>query len=132
MKLLLISLASSIAATTAGVSALFLSYSLILDQKVSGEDLAGIAVFSLVPALLVSAVLYTPGLLWLHKKRRECGPKILFVAVCAVLLNIPAFSVLGYSAASGGFFGAGEAWYFVLAYVTGGVVYGLGYPWRCR
>ena len=111
---------------------LLISYSFFIDQKVSGDDLTGIAVFCFAPSLLMSVLLYTPALRWLTKKRNECGPATLFVLVCALLLNVPAFSVLGYSAASGGFFGAGEAWYFVAAYVSGGAVYGLGYAWHCR
>ena len=88
--------------------------------------------FCFAPSLLMSVVLYTPGLHWLRKKRSDCGPATVFVLASALLLNVPAFSVLGYSAARGGFFGAGEAWYFVVAYVAGGAVYGLGYVWHCR
>jgi hypothetical protein len=132
VRIVFICILSSIAATAASVAALLLSYSFILDQRVSGEDLTGIAIFSFLPSLLMSGLVYTPGLHLLWKKRRECGPAKLFVTACAVVLNIPAFAVLGYSAATGGFFGEGEAWYFVLGFVVAGIVYGLGFQWQCR
>jgi hypothetical protein len=132
VRIALICLLSTVAATCAGVALLFISYVFFMNQKVSAEDLAGVAMFCFVPSLLMSALLYTPGLHWLSKKRRECGPPMLFVAVCAGLLNIPAFAVLGYSAASGGFFGEGEAWYFAAAYFVGGTLYGVVYAWHCR
>ena len=111
---------------------LLLSYWLILHQPVSGEDLMGFAVFSFVPSLLMCAILYSPCLHWLRKRRGECGPARLFVLVSAFLLNIPAFAVLGYSAATGGFFGAGEAWYFVIAFLVAGAMFGVGYVRYCR
>ncbi len=132
MKIAFLCILSSLAATVAGVAALLLSDSLISHQGLSTEDLTGIAVFSFVPSLLMCALLYAPGLHWLWKQRRECGPAKLFVTASAVIFNLPAFAVLGYSAASGGFFGEGEAWYFVVAYVVGGIVYGMGYVWQCR
>ena len=92
----------------------------------------GIAVFSFVPSLLMCVILYTPGLRWLRKRQGECGPAKLFILVSAVLLNLPAFAVLGYSAATGGSFGAGEAWYFVIAFAVAGLVYALGYMSYCR
>ncbi len=132
MRIAFICIVSSIAATAASVAALLLSYIFILDQKASGEDLTGIATVSFLSSLLMSVLVYTPGLYLLWKKRSECGPAKLFVTFCAVILNIPAFAVLGYSAASGGFFGEGEAWYFVLGFVVAGIVYGLGFLWQCR
>ena len=132
MKIAIISILSSLAATAASLAALFFSYSFILHQTVSSEDLMGIAVLSFVPSMLMCLILYTPGLHWLRKRRSECRPATQFVLVCAVLLNIPAFAVLGYSAAAGGFFGGGEAWYFVIAFAVAGVVYALGYVRYCR
>jgi hypothetical protein len=132
LRIAIICILSSIAATAASLTLLFISYSLFLHQNVSGEDLTGVAIFSFVPSLLMSTLLYTPGLDWIWKKRRECGPAKLYVVVCALILNLPAFMVLGYSAATGGLFGEGEAWYFVAAYIVGGIVYGMGYVWHCR
>src|SRR5688572_1028525 len=132
LKLTIISILSSLAATAASLAALLFSYSFILHQSVSGEDLMGFAVFSFVPSLLMCGLLYTPGLHWLRQRRNECRPAMQFVLVSAVLLNIPAFAVLGYSAAAGGFFGAGEAWYFVLAFAVAGAAYALGYVRYCR
>jgi hypothetical protein len=132
VKIVLISVLSSITATTASVTALLFSYSFILHQQASGEDLMGFAVFSFVPSLLMCCILYTPGLHWLRRRRRYCRPAKLFVFASTVLLNIPAFAVLGYSAAAGGFFGAGEAWYFAIAFAVAGAVYGLMYVRHCR
>ena len=67
MRLAFICLLSGIAATAAGVGGLVISYSLFMNQTVSGEDLAGIATFCFVPTLLMSLLLYMPGLIWLGK-----------------------------------------------------------------
>ncbi|MEW6212048.1 MAG: hypothetical protein AB1631_27075 [Acidobacteriota bacterium] len=127
MRLVLIAILSSLCGSAASVLALLV---LSFNQQVSGEDITGVAIFSFAPALVMCLLLYIPSLFWLRKRRGERAG--LFAFACAIVLNIPAFIVLTYSALAGGFFGEGEAWFFALAFAITGLVFGPGFAWHCR
>ena len=99
-----------------------------LDRE--GWILAGFAMLSLVPAMLVCLLLYTPGLNWLRRRGRGCAPAPLFPLASAAVLNLPVFALLAWQ--SGARMAASEAFSFAWIFGVMGLAYGAGFVWRCR
>ncbi len=129
MRLILIAILSSLAGAMTSVIALLVSS--FFHQPVSGEDLSGVAILSFAPALVMCLLIYTPVLFWL-RKRGGGGNGGVFDFAWAIILNIPAFIVLTYSALAGGFFGEGEVWLFALAFAVTELVFARNFAWHCR
>ncbi len=126
LKVLLLSAASWALGLGAGVLAARFYYG----EPLSAEDLAGFAVLTLAPAMLVCLLLYTPGLNWLRRRRRGCRPAPLFPLASAAVLNLPVFALL--ASQSGVRMAASEAFSFAWIFGVMGAAYGVGFVWRCR
>ncbi|HEX8719290.1 MAG TPA: hypothetical protein VF736_01480 [Pyrinomonadaceae bacterium] len=126
LKVLLLSAASWALGLGAGMLAARLYYG----EPLSAADLAGFATLTLLPAMLVCLLLYTPGLNWLRRRRRGCTPAPLFPVASAAVLNLPVFALL--ASQSGASMAASEAVSFAWMFGVMGVAYGVGFVWRCR
>lgn len=133
MKLLRLSILASLAGTTAGIALLFISAYAFYDGDVDTIDVLSFIPLMFVPALLMCGLLYTPGLLWLRRKRKNCAPARLFVLTTAFVLNIPAFVVLLAGLFAGNvFFGWSEISLFAAAFIVAGLIYGRGFVRYCE
>jgi hypothetical protein len=113
-----------------GVGASMTASHIYYGEPLSAADLIGFATLSLIPALLICLLLYTPGLIWLRRRRHGCKPALLFPLASAVVLNLPVFVVLAWQ--SGGKMVVSEAFSFAWIFGVMGVAYGVGFVWRCR
>ena len=133
MKLLGLSIVASLAGTTAGIALLFISAYAFYGGDVDTIDVLSFIPLMLAPALLMCGLLYTPGLLWLRRRRESCAPARLFVLTPAFELNIPAFVALLAGLLAGNvFFGWGEILLFAVAFVDAGLAFGRGFVRHCE
>jgi hypothetical protein len=132
LKLLRLSIVASLTGTTAGIALLFISAYTFYGGDVDLIDVLSFIPLMLVPALLMCGLLYTPGLLWLRRRRKHCAPTRLFVLTPAFVLNIPAFIVLLAGLFAGNvFFGWSEISLFA-AFVVAGLMFGRGFVRYCE
>lgn len=132
MKLFLLSIFASLAGTTAGVALVFFITYAVYGDRVSTADVLGFGSMMFAPALLMCGLLYTPALLWLKSRRKNCAPASLFLLTPACALNVPALVVLLAGMLAGNvFFGSSEVLLFAAAYVVAGLVFGLGFLRLC-
>ena len=113
-----------------GLGASMTAVHLYYHEPLSTTDLVGFGSLSLIPALLTCLLLYTPGLIWLRRRRGSCSPAALFPFASGVVLNIPVILVLAWQSA--GRMAASEAFVFAWIFGVMGVAYGIGFVWRCR
>jgi hypothetical protein len=131
--LILSALVAAVAGTVAGLLGLLVSSFVMGTGPVSGEDAFGFATLIPVAALILCAVLYTPGLLLLRRVRKACEPVSLFTLTAALVLNVPVVIAMFIAQSSGSpFFGAGEVSIFLLAFIVTGLVFGRGFVSHCR
>lgn len=126
LKVLMLSAAS----WALGLGAAVLAAHFYYREPLSAADLAGFATLTLVPAMLVCLLLYTPGLNWLRRRRRGCTPAPLFPFAAAAVLNLPVFALL--ASQSGVRMAASEAVSFAWMFGVMGAAYGAGFVWRRR
>jgi hypothetical protein len=132
LKLLRLSILASLAGTTAGLALLFITSYAFHGGDVDTVDVLSFIPLMLVPALLMCGLLYTPGLLWLKRRRKSCAPARLFALTPAFVLNVPAFVVLlGGQLAGNVFFGWSEILLFAVAFIVAGLVFGRGFVRHC-
>lgn len=134
MRLFFIALASALAGTAAALVVLYVSdYAVGASEGPGAEDLQGFAVLTFVPALLLCLLLYAPALVWLSRRRRDCGPPRFYTLVAAFGLNAPVFVVLLVALLRGGmFFGPSEVLIFAAAFAAAGATFGRAFVWWCR
>jgi hypothetical protein len=133
LKLLRLSIFASLAGTTAGIALLFITAYAFHGGDVDTVDVLSFIPLMLVPALLMCGLLYTPGLLWLRRRRKSCAPALLFVLTPGFVLNIPAFTVLLAGLFAGNvFFGWSEISLFAAAFVVAGLIFGRGFVRYCE
>jgi ABC-type multidrug transport system permease subunit len=133
LKLLRLSIFASLAGTTAGIALLFITAYAFHGGDVDTVDVLSFIPLMLVPALLMCGLLYTPGLLWLKRKRKSCAPARLFLLTPAFALNVPAFVVLLAGLLAGNvFFGWSEILLFAVTFIVAGLVFGRGFVRYCR
>lgn len=128
LKLFRLSIYASLAGTTAGIALLFITAYTFYGGDVDAIDVLSFIPLMLVPALLMCGLLYTPTLLWLRRRRKNCAPAPLFVLTTAFALNIPAFIVLLAGLLAGNvFFGWSEISLFAVAFIVAGLIFGRGF-----
>lgn len=133
MKLLWLSIVAGVAGTTAGIALLFITAYVFYGGDVDTVDVLSFIPLMLVPALLMCGLLYTPGLLWLKRRRKSCAPARLFVLTSAFVLNVPAFTVLLVGLFAGNvFFGWSEISLFAAAFIVAGLIFGRGFVRYCE
>jgi hypothetical protein len=127
LKLTIVALVSSLAASVAAVLALSAA-----GEPLSGPDLLGFVPFTFVPALAFCGLLYAPALRRLRRRLGGCRPAYLFPLVSAVLLNLPLFALMLAAALAGRLFsGPGEVSVFASAFFTSGLIFGVGFARLC-
>jgi hypothetical protein len=132
LKLFLLSIFASLAGTTAGLALVFLLSYAVYGERVDAADVFGFSTMMFAPALLMCGLLYTPGLLWLKRRRKNCAPARLFMLTPAFLLNVPAFAVLLAGLFAGNvFFGWSEVLSFAVAFIGAGLAFGRGFVRYC-
>jgi hypothetical protein len=132
LKLFLLSIFAGLAGTTAGIALLFITSYAFHGGDVGAVDVLSFIPLMLVPALLMCGLLYTPGLLWLKRRRKNCTPARLFVFFPALVLNVPAFIVLLAGLLAGNvFFGWSEVLLFAVAFIVSGLIFGRGFVRYC-
>jgi hypothetical protein len=107
-------------------SSLLVSY-FYYDEPFSVADLFGFATLSFVPALLVCALLYTPGLFYLKRKLKECKAPLLFPVVSTFVLNAPAVLIILWQ--TGRTMRSSEAVSFAVIFLVMGLFSGIGFVW---
>jgi hypothetical protein len=133
LKLLRLSIFASLAGTTAGIALLFITAYAFHGGDVDAVDVLSFIPLMLVPALLMCGLLYAPGLFWLRRRRKSCAPALLFVLMPALVLNIPAFTVLLAGLFAGNvFFGWSEISLFAAAFIVAGLIFGRGFVRYCE
>lgn len=98
-------------------------------EPFSTADLLGFATLSFVPSVFVCGLLYTPGFLWLKRRRGKCEPGFLF-PLAALVLNAPVILVL--VLLSGRAMGSSEAVSFLVIFSVMGLMSGAGFVWWCN
>ena len=132
MKLFLLSIFAGLLGATAGLALVFVISNVVHGERVSAADVFGFGSMMLVPALLMCGTLYTPALLWLKRRRKNCAPASLFMLMPAFVLNVPAFAVLLAGLFAGNvFFGWSEVLSFAVAFVVAGLAFGRGFVRYC-
>ena len=121
MKLVLIGLLS----WAVGMVAALALYLGLYREMPSGPDLMGVLVLSLIVTQVAAYALYAPGLFWLRRRLGGTKPAGLFVLASALILNLPAFVVMGL--AVGDRFQPTEALMFGGLLVLFGAVFALGF-----
>ncbi len=110
------------------LSSMLVSY-FYYDEPFSGTDLVGFATLSFVPALVVCALLYTPGLFYLKRRLKGCSPQWIFPVVSSLLLNTPVGLIILWQ--TGRTMRSSEAVSFVVIFLVMGFLSGIGFVWRC-
>lgn len=103
---------------------------LYYQEPFSVADLVGFSTLSFVPAVLICALLYTPGLLYLKRILGKCEPRLLFPIASALALNAPAFLIIVWQA--GRTMRSSEALSFSVIFLVMGLVSGAGFVWWCK
>jgi hypothetical protein len=98
-------------------------------EPFSVADLIGFSMLSFVPAVLVCALLYTPGLLYLKRRLGKCEPRLLFPVASALVLNAPPFLTVAWQ--TGRTMRSSEAVSFIVIFLVMGFVSGIGFVWHC-
>lgn len=124
MKLISISLGSWLL----GLSAILLTFYVIEGENLSGADIKGVTVMSLIIAALLFSLAYAPSLFWLRRRLGGCRPVAVFPLASALVLNLPVF-LIGILAI-GRTLAPTEAFAFIGAFVLMGTVFGLGFVWN--
>ena len=127
MKLTIVALVSSLAASAVALAVLFAG-----GEPLSAPDLLGFVPLTFVPSLVLCLLLYAPVLRRLRRHRGGCRPAYLFPLVSAVLVNLP-FLLLMFALALAGrlFSGPGEVAIFSSAFFTSGLLFGIGFARLC-
>ncbi len=127
MKLIIVALVSSLAATLAALLALYAG-----GEPLSGPDLFGFVPLTFVPSLVLCGLLYAPVLRRLKGRLGGCRPAYLFPLVSAVLLNLPLLVLMLAAALAGKLFsGPGEVAVFASAFIANGLIFGVGFARLC-
>lgn len=133
LKILLAVVAAEVAALAAALGALYgSSYIGGAGYEVSAADLGGVLGLSCIAALLLCLLFYTPGLLFLRRRRHACRPVSTFLLASTILLNLPAFVLLTIGVATGKLSGLSEAAVFVCTFLAAGFAFGLVFVSLCR
>ena len=134
LKLVAVALTSAITGTLAALAMLFITSWISQNgEPVSAEDLLGMASLTFAPGLAMCALLYAPALLWLRRRHAGCEPRLMFLLVPALVMNIPAFILLTVSGLRGtGFAGFLEISLFFTAFIATGLMFGAGFIRYCR
>ncbi len=134
LRLIVYALLAALAGTVTGVLVLYGSYLLSPEMgAISVEDALGFGTLIPMAGLLLCALLYTPGLMLLRRRRKSCEPASLFMLTSALLLNVPVFiGMLVAQRLGNTFFGLSEVSVFILAFVVTGLVFGRGFTAYCR
>jgi len=125
MKLIFVYIASWLVGL---LSSMLVSY-FYYDEPFSVADLIGFATLSFVPAFLVCALLYTPGLFYLKRKFKGCKPPLLFPIASTLILNAPAGLIILWQ--TGRTMRSSEAVSFTVIFLVMGFLSGIGFVWRC-
>jgi len=123
MKLISISLGSWLV----GLSALLFTFSVVEGESLSGADIKGATITSLIVAALLFSLAYAPSLFWLRKRLGGCRPAAIFPVASALVLNLPVFLIA--ILAIGRTLGTAEAFAFIGAFVLMGTAFGLAFVW---
>jgi len=98
-------------------------------EPFSVADLVGFSTLSFAPALLVCALLYSPGLFYLKRRLGGCQPALLFPVVSVFILNAPVFLIIAWQ--TGRTMRSSEAVSFVVIFLVMGLVSGIGFVLCC-
>ncbi len=99
-------------------------------EPFSVADMIGFSTLSFVPALVVCALLYTPGLLRLQRRLGKCQPRSIFPLTSTVVLNAPVILIIAWQA--GRTMSMSEALSFIVIFLVMGLVSGIGFTWWCN
>jgi hypothetical protein len=127
MKLVLATLLSWLAGLAV---ILVLLYFVFGSADVSRADVMGFGTISFGLTVLMVAIFYLPGLMWLKRRRAGASPAALFAAASGLALNLPAFALIAYLA--GKKFLVSEGAIFAAALLVTGASFGLGFAWAQR
>jgi len=111
-----------------GLMAILMTFYVAEGINLSGADVKGATVMSLIVAALLFSLAYAPSLFWLRRRLGGCRPVALFPLASALVLNLPVF-LIGILAI-GRTLAATEALAFIGAFVLMGTAFGLGFVWN--
>ncbi|MDT7603869.1 MAG: hypothetical protein QOF61_1866 [Acidobacteriota bacterium] len=127
MKLALTTLLSWLAGLVVILASLYFVFG---SADVSRADVMGFGTISFALTVLMVAIFYLPGLVWLKRRRAGVRPVTLFPLASGLALNLPAFALISYLA--GKKFLASEGIIFAVALLVTGASLGLGFVWSQR
>ena len=120
MKLIAMSLGSWLL----GLSAILLTFYAV---DLSGADVKGATLMSLMTAALMFSLAYAPAMLWLRRRLGGCRPALIF-PLAALVINLPVY-LIGFFAI-GRTLAATEALASIGAFVLMGSAFGFGFVWN--